>query len=119
MKLGNGIVGSALIFGGVLAAQAQAAEIVTALAIDPTRTAVYYQFSVDQPAEAYRIIIKDSTGAIVKNVKRDPAGTFMGHSGKIGGLMPDTDYVFNIRVQWTVGGPFTPEWAPVPFHTNP
>ncbi len=104
---------------GLLNGQARAAEIVTALAIDPTSNRLYFQFSVDQPADACRIIIKDSGGVIVKNVLFDPAGTVMGYANFVPGLTPDTDYTFNIRVRWTDSPAFDPEWVTLPFHTNP
>ncbi len=81
---------------------------VVAWAYDPTRTAVYYQFSTDVPFDAFRSDVRTPAGVVVSGpLLKNPPAMVSGGNGVHNGLTPATPYVLRVWVKEVPGGPWT------------
>jgi hypothetical protein len=109
------VVLSALLAIVAIPAAALAITLV-AWAHDPTRTAVYYQFSTDVPFDAHKsdVVLPPPAGSppgtpptIVSTLFKNPALPVTGDNGMHPGLTAATDYVLRVWVREVAGGPWT------------
>ena len=92
---------------GIAADRSDAA--LAALAVDPTPTKVYFQFSTLAPYDAYQATVVKLDGTKVGLVSENPLLFITGAANFIPGLTLGVNYKLIIKVRYAPGSPFITE----------